>query len=369
MWARRALYAAAMPIQGHSHGPSEFARPARPGDLTPFLRMLLRGGTLAEADARAAFEEIASGEAHHAEMGALLALLATRLPTVDEIVGAATVMRQRVERVPCEADPHGIVDTAGTGGAPKTFNVSTAAAIVAAAAGARVAKHGNRSRTGRGSAEVMERLGVHVNAAPAVQARCLDRLGICFCFAIHHHPAAKHVMPVRKALGFPTIFNLLGPLTNPAGARRQVMGVYAPQFVRPIAEALVRLGSVHAMVLHSDDGLDEISIGAATRVAEVRDGQVREWTVDPRALGLAAADPTTLAPESLDEASALFVRILSGEERGARRDMVLVNAAVAMLVAGTVESLAAGVARAAETIDAGRAHATLEALKTMSHME
>jgi len=285
------------------HGPSEFARPARPGDLTPFLRKLVRGETLTEDESRVAFEEIASGESHHAEIGAFLALLATRLPTVDEIVGAATVMRARVERVPCRTDPRTIVDTAGTGGAPKSFNVSTAAAIVAAAAGAKVAKHGNRSRTGRGSAEVMERLGVHVDASPSVQARCLDEVGICFCFAIHHHPAAKHVMPVRRTLGIPTIFNLLGPLTNPAGAGRQVMGVYAREFVRPIAEALVRLGSTHALVFHSDDGLDEISVGALTRVAEVRNGAVHDWIVDPSALGLEMADPLSLAPNSLDEAA------------------------------------------------------------------
>ena len=345
------------------HGPSEFAKPARPGDLTPFLRTLLRGGTMSETEARMAFEEIASGEAHHAEMGALLALLATRLPTVDEIVGAAGVMRARVERVPCATDPAVIVDTAGTGGAPKSFNVSTAAAIVAAAAGAKVAKHGNRSRTGRGSAEVMEELGVDVHASPTVQARCLDAIGICFCFAIHHHPAARHVMPVRKTLGFPTIFNLLGPLTNPAGARRQVMGVYAREFVRPIAESLLRLGSTHALVVHSGDGLDEISIGAPTAVAEVRDGGVREWTVDPRRLGLAEADPLKLAPASLEEARGLFVQVIDGTERGPRRDLVLVNAAAAMLVGGVVDSLEAGVARAAQTIDAGAATETLRALR------
>lgn len=349
------------------HGPSEFAKPARPGDLTPFLRALLRGGTLSEAEARMAFEEIASGEAHHAEMGALLALLATRMPTVDEIVGAAGVMRARVERVPCGTDPALIVDTAGTGGAPKSFNVSTAAAIVAASAGAKVAKHGNRSRTGRGSAEVMEQLGVDVHASPEVQARCLDATGICFCFAIHHHPAARHVMPVRKALGFPTIFNLLGPLTNPAGARRQVMGVYAREFVRPIAESLLRLGSMHALVLHSGDGLDEISIAATTAVAEVRDGVVREWTVDPRKLGLAEADPLALAPASLEEARHLFVQVIDGTERGPRRDLVLVNAAAAMLVAGVVDSLEAGVARAAQSIDAGAAVATLQALRAGTH--
>ena len=326
----------------------------------------MRGETLSEAESQSAFEEIASGEPHHAEVGAFLALLATRLPTVDEIVGAATVMRMRVQRVPCTIDPRGIVDTAGTGGAPKSFNVSTAAAIVAAAAGATVAKHGNRSRTGRGSAEVMERLGVDVHATPEVQARCLDEIGICFCFAIHHHPAAKHVMPVRKALGLPTIFNLLGPLTNPAGAGRQLMGVYAREFVRPIAESLVRLGSTRALVFHSDDGLDEISVGALTRVAEVRNGEVHDWIVDPAALQLEMADPMSLAPNSLDEAAELLLRILRGEDRGARRSMVLVNAAGALLVAGCVASLEEGILAAAHAIDCGSAAERLSALRELS---
>ena len=356
-------YASGMPHDG----PPEFAKPTRPGELTPYLRTLLRGGTLTEQEARTAFEEIASGESHHAEIGAFLALMATRLPTVDEIVGAASVMRARVERVPCGTDPSSIVDTAGTGGAPKTFNVSTLAAVVAAGAGAKVAKHGNRSRTGRGSAEVMEKLGIDVNASPATQANCIDEIGICFSFAIHHHPAARHVMPVRKALGVPTLFNLLGPLTNPAGAGRQVMGVYAGHFVRPIAEALVRLGSKHALVLHSDDGLDEISIAVPTRVAEVRDGTVREWTIDPRALGLERADPAALAPGSLEEAASLFTNVLSGEERGARRAMVLVNAAAALYVAGLAASIEDGIGLAAESIDFGRAHGVLEALREKSH--
>ena len=347
-------------------GPAEFAKPSRPGELTPFLKKLLRGATLSEAETRAAFEEIASGESHHAEIGAFLALLATRMPTVDEIVGAASVMRARVERVPCKTPGEGIVDTAGTGGAPKTFNVSTLAAMVAAGAGAKVAKHGNRSRTGRGSAEVLERLGVDVNASPEVQARCLDEIGICFCFAIHHHPAARHAMPVRKALGVPTLFNLLGPLTNPAGAGRQVMGVYAAHFVRPIAESLARLGSTHALVLHSDDGLDEISIAVPTRVAEVRDGSVREWTIDPRTLGLEHADPAALAPSSLDEAASIFTNVLAGDERGARRAMVLVNSAAALYVAGKVASIEDGIGAAAEAIDFGNALAALEALRAGS---
>ena len=174
-------------------------------------------------------------------------------------------------------------------------------------------------------------------------------------------------MPVRKALGVPTLFNLLGPLTNPAGAGRQVMGVYAGHFVRPIAEAFVRLGSKHALVLHSDDGLDEISIAVPTRVAEVRDGTVREWTIDPRALGLERADPAALAPGSLEEAASLFTNVLSGEERGARRAMVLVNAAAALYVAGLAASIEDGIGLAAESIDFGRAHGVLEALREKSH--
>ena len=184
-----------------------------------------------------------TGTAHHAEMGALLALLATRLPTVDELVGAAGVMREKVDPLETGIPADQLLDTAGTGGAPKTFNVSTAAAIVAAAAGVKVAKHGNRSRTGRGSAEVLDALGVDVDAGRDVQRQCLEQAGVAFCFAIHHHPAAKHAMPVRKALGFPTIFNLLGPLTSPAGAGRQIMGVYDDRFVRPIAETHARLSN------------------------------------------------------------------------------------------------------------------------------
>jgi len=356
-------YANGMPHQG----PPEFDRPTRPGDLTPYLKTLLGGRTLDEAAAREAFEAIASGHSTDAEMGAFLALMATRMPTVDEIVGAAKVMRANVSRVPCKTDPRDVVDTAGTGGAPKTFNVSTLAGVVAAASGAKVAKHGNRSRTGRGSAEVLEKLGVDVNAPVDVQAKCLDEANICFCFAIPQHPAARHVLPVRRALGVPTLFNLLGPLTNPAGAGRQVMGVYAGHFVRPIADALVRLGSMHALVLHSDDGLDEISIAAPTHVAEVRDGDVTEWSIDPRKLGLERADPAELAPHSLDEAAALFTNILTGEERGARRAMVLVNAAAALYVGGIAESIESGIGIAAESIDFGKALATFELLREKSN--
>lgn len=348
-------------------GPSEFPRSTHGNDITPALKRLIAGGTLSEQDAAAAFSAIMTGTVHPAEIGALLALLATRLPTVDELVGAAKSMRDRVERVPTSLDPSAILDTAGTGGAPKTFNVSTTAAIVAASCGARVAKHGNRSRTGRGSAETLAAAGVNVDAPGAVQARCLDQAGICFCFAIHHHPAARHVMPVRKALGVPTMFNLLGPLTNPAGARRQIMGVYDRRFIRPIAESLRRLGTVRALVMHSADGLDEFSIGAPTFVAEATPQGIREYEVDARTLGLRAADPTTLAPSSLEEARDLMLSLLRGEERGVARDMLLLSSAAALVAANVSESLGDGIRTAAQSIDFGDAWSTFERLRELSH--
>lgn len=347
--------------------PSEFARPEHPGDLTPYLRHLLDGGTLPESRAREAFEAIMTGTAHHAEMGALLALLATRVPTVDEIVGAASVMREKVDRLDLPVASDQLLDTAGTGGAPKVFNVSTAAAIIAAAGGVKVAKHGNRSRTGRGSAEVLAQLGVDVDAGRDIQRRCFEETGVAFCFAIHHHPAAKHAMPVRKALGFPTIFNLLGPLTNPAGAGRQIMGVYADRFVRPIADAHARLGSVRALVFHSRDGLDEFSIGAPTHVADVRNGEVEEYDIDPGTLGLRSATIESLRVSDLPSAATLVRDLLSGSEQGPARDITILNAAAALVASGRVEGFDSGVGLAAETIDSGAAMATLRNLVDSSN--
>lgn len=348
-------------------GPPEFARAAHPGDLTPFIRALAEGRTLAEREAEDAFRSMMSGASHHAEMGAFLALLATRVPTVDELVGAARVMRDHVDRIHTGVDPASLLDTAGTGGAAKLFNVSTGAAIVAAAAGAKVAKHGNRSRTGRGSAEVLAELGVDVDAGRDAQRRCMDQAGICFCFAVHHHPAARHAMPVRKALGIPTIFNLLGPLTNPAGARRQLMGVYAPRFVRPVAEALARLGSVDALVIHGHDGLDEVSITAPTTVARVRNGAVEHGTVDARSLGLVEAPHAALIAQDLRDAARTLHSLLSGSDHGPRLDMLLANAAAALVASGVAGDLAAGVQRARGAIDGGDAARTLERLRAASN--
>jgi len=347
--------------------PPEFARAAHPGDLTPFIRALAEGRTLAERESEHAFRSMMSGASHHAEMGAFLALLATRVPTVDELVGAARVMREHVDQVDTGVDPASLLDTAGTGGTAKLFNVSTGAAIVAAAAGAKVAKHGNRSRTGRGSAEVLAELGVNVDAGRDTQRRCMDQAGICFCFAVHHHPAARHAMPVRKALGIPTIFNLLGPLTNPAGARRQLMGVYAPRFVRPVAEALARLGSIDALVIHGHDGLDEVSISAPTAMARVRNGAIEHGTVDARSLGLADAPHAALAAQDLADAARTLSALLSGSDRGPRLDMLIANAAAALVAAGVAGDLSAGVQRARAAIGAGVAARTLERLRTASN--
>jgi len=347
--------------------PSEFARGPAEADLTPLLKHLLAGGTLTAAQASDAFTSMMSGQVHHGEIGALLALLATRTPMPEEILGAARVMRANVDRLETSIPPGDLVDTAGTGGAPKTFNVSTASAIIAAACGAKLAKHGNRSRTGRGSAEVLAGLGVNVDADRPVQRRCLEEAGVCFLFAIHHHPATRHVMPVRLAVGFPTIFNLLGPMTNPAGALRQVMGVYDDRFVRPIAEALAELGTVRAIVLHSEDGLDEISISAPTRLVHVDRGALREERLDPGDLGLEPADRAAVTARDLDHAVALVRGVIDGTIEGPPRDMTLLSTAATLVVAGLVNGFEEGLGMAAEAIASGRAKATLERLADLSH--
>lgn len=347
-------------------GPSEFSRTTPPpADLTPLLEALLRGETLSDEATARAFEMIMSGGTHEAEIGALLALLAIRTPTPAELLGAARVMRANVDAVPTRIEPDRIVDTAGTGGAPKTFNVSTVAAMIAAAAGRGtmvVAKHGNRSRTGRGSAEVLRQLGVNVDAGREIQAQCLDEIGLCFCFAVHHHPATRHVIAARKALGFATIFNLLGPLTNPAGAKRQVMGVYHGRFLRPIAEALAALGATRAMVVHSADGLDEITVTAPTHIAHVENGNVREEQITPEEFGLTRAALDDLRATSVDEAARIVESILSGEETGPKAEMAILSSAATLLVGGAAESLNDGIRKSRDAISSGAAHRTLREL-------
>lgn len=337
------------------------------------IQRLLTQTTLSESEAQSLFGSILEGQADPAQIGAILSLLQQRGPTIDEIVGAARAMRAHVEPVPINPQdtPKGsvILDTCGTGGAAKTFNVSTAAAlVVAAAAPGRllVAKHGNRSRTGRGSAEVLESLGVNVNADHATQARCLLNAGICFCFAIHHHPAMRHAAAPRASLGVPTIFNILGPLTNPARATHQLIGVYRPDLIDPVAQSLARLGSVRAMVVHSDDGLDEISPAARSTIAIVQHGRVESHTIDPRELGIHHGSIDALKAADRESAVAMLKDVL-GAALGAPRDAVLLNAGAALWVASVASDLAEGIARAAEAIDSGSARATLANLITESH--
>lgn len=345
------------------------------------IERVVNGGSLSEAEAESVFRVLLEGGSDEAQIGGLLAVLASRGPTADELVGAARVMRSVVAPVPvAEALRDRLVDTCGTGGAPKTFNVSTAAAIIAAAAGTLegrsrrvlVAKHGNRSRTGRGSAEVLGALGVNVDAGPDVQARCLEEAGVCFCFAIHHHPAMRHAAGPRRSLGVPTIFNLLGPLTNPAGARRQLLGVYDRGKASLVARALARLGAERAMVAHGEDGLDELTTTAPTFVAWVSGERVREETVDAADLGVARAVMDDLRADSLNDAADLIRSILEpggggGGALDAKRDLALVNAAAALVVGGAADSMADGLALAREAVASGAAARTLGELVAASN--
>lgn len=338
-------------------------------DPTPIFASLLQGNRLDRGTTKRLFEAMMTGSISEPQIAAVLTMLTMRELDPEELTGAAEIMADHVTPIPTGIDSDSLLDTAGTGGAPKTFNVSTAAAIVAAAAGTPVAKHGNRSRTGRGSAEVLQSLGINIDASPEVQSRCLEQAGTCFCFAIHHHPATRFVVPVRRALGFPTIFNLLGPLTNPAGARRQLLGVWDHRFGPLLAETLLRLGSVRAIVAHSDDGLDEVSISAPTTLWHVQDGAVREERICPEDVGLRACPIKSVTAHDLDSATEMIRSVLTGTDRGGPRDMVLINAGAAMLAGGGVSSLSEGVQVAGDIIDCGAAIETLNKLGEVSRLD
>ncbi len=329
---------------------------------------LLAGKSLTQEQTRGAFETIMAGAAPAAQVGAFLALLAGRDPTVDELAGAATVMRQFVVPV---AAPEEVIDTCGTGGAgSRIFNVSTTAAIVAAACGVPVAKHGNSAVTSRsGSADVLKKLGVRVDIDPELQAQCVKEIGICFCFAPRHHPAMRHVAEIRNTLGFATIFNLIGPLTNPAGARRQLAGVPRPSLVRPMLEVLVRLGAVRAMVVCGSDPVEgtlcELSIGGPTRVALFDGKEIKTLELSAKDVGLEIATADDLRIDSPEASAAKIRDILSGKP-GPARDIVLLNSAAALWVGGKVESLREGVKLSVAAIDSGKALSTLQKLAAMT---
>jgi anthranilate phosphoribosyltransferase len=311
------------------------------------------GDHLTADHASAVLSEIMEGRADPVQTGAFLIALRAKGETVPELVGLARTMRALA--APVSSSRGDLVDTAGTGGGPSTFNVSTTAALVAAAAGCAVAKHGNRSSTSRcGSADLLEALGVNIELDPEQVGRCIDEVGFGFMFAPRHHRAMAHVIPVRKALGVRTIFNFLGPLTNPAGARRQLLGVSDRHYQETIAEALVGLGSVRAMVVAAEDGVDELSISAKTRVIEVKDGRTEEHYVEPGDFGFAEAELEYVAGGSPEENAAVARAVLEGEA-GPRRHLVLLNAGAAIYVGGVAGSLAEGVEKATEAIDSGAA--------------
>ncbi|MET0154318.1 MAG: anthranilate phosphoribosyltransferase [Candidatus Binatia bacterium] len=320
---------------------------------------LLDGQSLSEAESAEVIGLVMDGEATPAQIGALLVLLRRKGETVEELAGAARAMRAKVTRIRCESAT--VLDTCGTGGDGRgTFNVSTAAGIVAAAAGCTVAKHGNRAISGSvGGADVLERLGVRIDLEPARSEELLRETGFAFLFAPLLHGAMRHAAGPRREIGVRTIFNLLGPLTNPAGARHHLLGVFEASWVEPLARVLGRLGSVHALVVHGDDGLDEITTTAATEVAELRAGEVRQLRIEPEALGVKRARLADLQVESAQQSAEVIRGVLDGRP-GPARDIVLVNAGAAIYAADRAPTLEAGIEAARQTVDDGRARAMLE---------
>jgi anthranilate phosphoribosyltransferase len=330
------------------------------------LQRVIDRHDLSRSDARAAMDVIMRGEATPAQIGGFLVALRLKGETADEIAGFAEAMREHV--VPVRPTREDLVDTAGTGGdGAHTLNISTAAALVAAAAGAAVAKHGNRAvSSSSGSADVLEALGFRLEQEPARIARSIDELGFGFMFAPTHHPAMRHAAPVRRELATRTVFNVLGPLTNPAGARAQVVGVYSPELVLTMAEVLARLGARRAFVVYGAGGIDELSPAGPNLVGEVVDGRVRERTIDPLELGIPRCEPAALGGGSPAENAATIRAIFGGSRDDGGRDAILLNAAGAIAAAGHADDLRDGLALAREAIESGAAAARLEQLIAFS---
>ena len=334
-----------------SEAPNEIA--------TQALDVLAAGRDLSEEEAASVLAEIMAGEVSHVQIAGFLIALRTKGETIDEIAGLARTMRALA--LPVVVARNDLVDTAGTGGGRSTFNVSTTAALIAAAAGCAVAKHGNRSATSRsGSADLLEALGARIDLGPEDVAHCIESVGFGFMFAPSHHQATRFVVPVRRDLAVRTIFNFLGPLTNPAGARRQLVGVADPSYLEAIAGVLARLGVDRALVVSSEDGLDEISTSAATRIVEVNGERIDVYTVTPQELGVELATGDGLGGGDPQQNAAVTRAVLAGEP-GPARDLALVNAGATIYVAGKAATLAEGVEAAREALDHGRAAGTLEA--------
>ncbi|MEW5771670.1 MAG: anthranilate phosphoribosyltransferase [Pseudomonadota bacterium] len=331
-------------------------------NYSALLSQLIARQDLGREDMLALMRAIMTGELTPAQIAGAIIALRCKGETVTELAAAATVMRELSTKVPLAGVDH-LVDTCGTGGdGAHTFNISTAAAFAAAAAGARVAKHGGRSVSSKsGSADVLEALGVNVNLAPEQVAQAVRQLGVGFMFAPNHHSAMKHAAPVRRELGVRTLFNLLGPMTNPAGAPNQVMGVFSRDLTRLLAEVLRELGSRHVMVVHAADGMDELSLAGESYVAELKDGRIREYTVTPEQFGLARCGSDFFAVSGVEDSMARLEKALTGPAC-AERDIVALNAGAALYVSGVAVSLAEGVAQATQAIASGAAREKLAAL-------
>jgi anthranilate phosphoribosyltransferase len=334
------------------------------GVITAAIDRLASGEDLPQAEAAAVLREIMSGSASDAQIAGFLIALRTKGESEEEIAGLAQAMRELAVAVRTRRDD--LVDTAGTGGGRPSFNVSTTAALIAAGAGCALAKHGNRSATSlSGSADVLEALGARIDLDAEAVARCIDEVGFGFMFAPRHHAATRYVIPVRKELAVRTIFNFLGPLTNPAGARRQVIGVSDRSFLETMAGALARLGVDRALLVSSEDGLDEMSTSATTHVVEVNGSAVTRYAVAPEDVGISPGDPAAVAGGTPAENAATTRAIFSGEP-GPRRDLAVLNAGAAIYAADRAHSLADGVRLAAEAVDSGAALRTLEAYVSLS---
>jgi len=325
------------------------------------LKKLISRVDLTEEETSGVMDALMSGELTEAQIGAFMAALATKGETFAELAGAARTMRRKAHRIQVSAPT--VVDTCGTGGdGAHTFNISTTAAFVVAGCGVTVAKHGNRSVSSQcGSADVLEALGVRLDVDPEIVEEGIGRIGIGFLFAPLYHGAMKHAAKPRKEVGIRSIFNMLGPLTNPAGANSQVLGVYAPQLTEMFAQALKLLGARRAFVVHGHDGLDEITVCAPTRVTELNDGLIRTYELDPEMILGRTADPDDLRGGSAEDNARMLRAVLEGE-KGPRRDVVVLNAAAALVAAGASEDFRQGVRKAEEAIDGGAAKAKLEAL-------
>ncbi|BCX89444.1 anthranilate phosphoribosyltransferase [Methylomarinovum tepidoasis] len=325
------------------------------------LNRLLTPADLTGAEMRGLMERILAGETTPAQTAALLVALRAKGESVDEIAAAAEVLREKAVRIEVAGDH--LIDTCGTGGdGLDTFNVSTTAAFIVAAAGAQVAKHGNRSVSSRsGSADVLEAAGVNLDLTPQQVKRCIEAVGIGFLYAPQHHGALRQVAPVRRELGIRTLFNLLGPLLNPAGAPHQLTGVFDARYLKPLAEVLGRLGSRHVLVVHADDGLDEISLGAATQVAELKDGQVRSYRIEPERFGITRSPLEAIQVDSVAESLEAMRRVLAGEA-GPAADIVVLNAGAAIYAADLAPDLESGIERARQLQRSGAGLKKLEAL-------